>query len=404
LIEIRKTAYEESLKMKHTTEATITTSPENEMVFDVGSLMSHLAGLTDPRKAKGVRYQLKHLLTFLILAKLGGEDGMKGMAEWVRLRGQALVRLLNLPRESLPHQTTYERVVECLDVVSFDELIGKFFAQKDNHNLTINLDGKVLRGTIPEGETQGVHLLAAYVPEQGVVLMQVEVAGHSNEITAAPRLLEAIDLRDCVVTGDAMFTQTDLCVQIVEAGGDYVFPVKGNQAKLQQAIADVFMPFAAAPGRSSVRLPEDYTETVSSGHGRIEQRYLTVSTQLNDYLDWPHVKQVFRLQRVVQRLKTGKITYQVVFGVTSLSPEDCPPHRLLHLLRSHWHIENRLHYVRDVSFSEDACQVRSKRRQRFLASLNNLVIGLIRSQDFDYIPEARRFFSLNYHQALQLLL
>lgn len=390
--------------MKRTTELSMAGYPASEIVFDVGSLMAHLYCLTDPRKARGVRYQLVHLLTFLILAKLGGEDGMKGMTEWVKLRGKELVRMLNLSRESLPHQTTYERVLETLDVDEFERVVGDFFAQQGRGNLTVTLDGKVLRGTIPEGETQGIHLLAAYVPEQGVVLMQVEVERKANAIIAAPYLLEAIDLRDCVVTGDAMFTQRDLCEQIVVSGGDYVFPVKGNQAKLQAAIAAVFMPAPVSAGHSPVRLPETYTETHSLGHGRSEHRYLTISSQLNDYLDWPHLGQVFRLQRVVQRQKTGKITYQVVFGVTSLSAADCSPERLMYLLRTHWHIENRLHYVRDVTFHEDACQIREPKRQRILASLNNLVIGLIRQCDFDYVPEARRFFSFHYDQALQLLL
>jgi predicted transposase YbfD/YdcC len=366
--------------------------------------MAYLHQLTDPRKPRGIRYKLVDLLTLLILAKLGGEDGMKGMAEWVQLRGETLVRLLRLKRSSLPHQTTYERVMDRLDVAEFERVIGDFFAQQTPTNITVTLDGKVLRGTIPEGETQGVHLLAAYVPEQGVVLMQVEVEDKANEIVAAPHLLEAIDLRNCVVTGDAIFTQRTLCDQIVLAGGDYVLPVKDNQPALFQAIAELFMPPPVSVGHSVVQLPEDYAQTVSSGHGRIECRYLTVSAQLNDYLDWPHLGQVFRLQRVVQRKKNNKITYEVMFGITSLTAEVCSPQRLMQLIRDHWHIENRLHYVRDVTFHEDACQIREPKRQRLLACLNNLAIGLIRRCNFKYVPEARRFFDVNYNQALQLLL
>jgi len=390
--------------MNSTTFAPNLPLPAEKMMFDVGSLLAYLEQLTDPRDARGVRYKLIHLLTFLILAKLGGEDGMKGMTEWVQHRGKQLVSLLQLSRKSLPHQTTYERVLEAMDVDEFERVIGAFFAQQVSGDATITLDGKVLRGTIPEGETQGLHLLAAYVPEQGVVLMQVEVERKANEIVAAPQLLQALDLRDCVVTGDAMFTQRELCKQIILADGDYVLPVKANQATLQEAIADLFMPAPISAGHSRVCLPEAYAETRSLGHGRIEQRYLTVSSQLNEYLDWPHLGQVFRLQRVIQRQKTGRITYQVVFGVTSLTAAECSPERLMHLLRTHWHIENRLHYVRDVTFHEDACQIREPKRQRLLASLNNLVIGLIRQCDFDYVPEARRFFSANYDEALQLLL
>lgn len=378
--------------------------PKTEMAFDVNSLMAHLETLIDPRKARGIRYSLVHLLTFLVLAKLGGEDGMKGMSEWIKLRGQGLVNLLKLERKSMPHQTTYERLLEKMDVEAFERTVGDFFAQNRSKHITITMDGKVLRGTIAAGETQGVHLLAAYVPEEGVVLMQVEVETKANEIVAAPHLLEALDLRDCVVTGDAMFTQRDLCEQIVLAGGNYVFPVKANQAKLQQAIADVFVPVPLTAGHSRPILLETYAETITSGHGRLEYRYLTLSSQLNDYLHWPHLGQVFRLQRVVQHQKTGRLTYQVIFGITSLVTEVCSPERLMQLIRQHWHIENRLHYVRDVTFHEDACRIRETKRQRLLAAINNLVIGLIRHCDFDFVPEARRFFSLNYDKALQLLL
>jgi predicted transposase YbfD/YdcC len=351
-----------------------------------------------------VRYRLVDLLVLLILAKLGGEDSLKGMAEWVRLRGEGLKRLLKLERNSLPHQTTYERVLDQLDSDEVEWVIGQFFAQQAPANLTVTLDGKVLRGTIAEGETQGVHLLAAYTPERGVVLLQVEVARQANEITAAAQLLPMLDLAGRVVTADAIFTQVELCEQMVAAGGDYVLPVKANQPDLRQAIADVFMPPAVSAGHTVIPLPVQEAETISAGHGRVEYRYLTVSSQLNTYLRWPHVGQVFRLQRIRQSKKTGQLTYEVLFGITSLPAEVCSPQRLTQLIRDHWHIENRLHYIRDVTFHEDACKIRQLKRQRLLACLNNLVIGLIRQTAFDYIPEARRFFAFHIDAAFQLLL
>ncbi len=226
----------------------------------------------------------------------------------------------------------------------------------------------VLRGTIPAGETQGTHLLAAYVPEAGVVLMQIEVECKTNEIIAAPKLLSYLDLTGCVVTGDAMFTQRDLCIQIIEAGGHFVLPVKANQKTLQQAIADAFMPASVARGHQPIGLEEVFVSEMAIKHGRIEARYLTVTADLNDYLDFPHVQQVFRLQRIIHHQATGEITYQVIFGITSLLREQCPPDKLLTLIRSHWHIENRLHYVRDVTFHEDASRIRHTKRQRLLAT------------------------------------
>ncbi len=155
--------------------------PQTELVFDIGSLMGHLRQLSDPRQPRGVRYALSHLLVVLILAKLGGEDTLSGMADWVGWRGAELVKLLHLPRTSLPHPTTYERVLDELDEQAFEQTIGAFFAAQAPANMTVTLDGKTLRGTIPAGDSQGTHLLAAYMPQQGVVLMQVEVETKANE-------------------------------------------------------------------------------------------------------------------------------------------------------------------------------------------------------------------------------
>ncbi len=390
--------------MKHNTQLKLDVVADEAQCFSVDSLIAAWHQITDPRKSRGVRYPLVALLVLLILAKLGGEDSLKGMADWVRLRGSVLVGLLKLERDHLPHQTTYERVLDRLDLDEVEQVMSQFFARQVPPNVTVTLDGKVLRGTIAEGETQGVHLLAAYTPEHGVVLLQVEVPPQSNEITAAAHLLDSLELSGRVVTGDALFTQLHLCEQIVQAGGDYVLPVKGNQPDLRQAIADVFMPPAVSAGHSVISLPVQEAETICSGHGRMEYRYLTVSSQLNDYLVWPQVGQVFRLQRVRQSSKSGKLSYEVVFGVTSLTAEGCPPQRLMQLIRDHWQIENRLHYVRDVAFHEDACKIRQPRRQRLLACLNNLVIGLIRQTPFDFIPTARRFFALHPEAAFHLLL
>jgi len=388
-----------------TTKSVSNLQTSEGIMFDVDSLLAVLRKIKDPRANRGVRYSLVSLLVLLVLAKLAGEDGMKGMSEWVKLRAKNLSKLLNLTRHTMPHQTTYERVLAELDEQEVEQKLGQFFARQQAENITINIDGKVLRGTIPTGETQGTHLLAAYVPETGVVLMQIEVESKANEIVAAPKLLDYLDLTGCVVTGDAMFTQRDLCIQIVHAGGDYILPVKANQKTVQHAIAEAFVPAQVAKGHQAIGLEEAFASSTIIGHGRIESRYLTVTSDLNDYLDFPHVQQVFRLQRIIQHQATGQLSYQVSFGITSLSRECCSPEKLLDLVRSHWHIENRLHYVRDVTFHEDACQIRHTKRQRLLATLNNLVIGLIRRCDqFDYIPEARRYFDANYDEAFQLCL
>jgi predicted transposase YbfD/YdcC len=394
--------------MNDITKSLVKEQAQEGWVFSVHSLVRHLHQLHDPRAARGKRYEIVDLLVLIILAKLGGEDTLKGIAEWVQVRAEALKRLLGLSWERMPHATTYARLLARLNVKELEYLIGRFFAlgiqDREGREIVVALDGKVLRGTIPPAESQGVVLLAAYVPEQGVAVMQVEVEGGGDEAVVAPRVLSALNLQGVVVTGDAMYTERALCEQIVAQGGDYLFPVKGDHPSMRQDIVDMFSTPPLTPGHNTA-FPSGLAQSWASGHGRIDHYYLFTSSALNTYLDWPHLGQVFMLLRVSLNQRTRRLSLQATYGVTSLLPERCSPDRLLELLRSHWHIENRLHYVRDVSLHEDTCPVRSSRIQRVLAALNNLVIGLIRRCDaFRYIPEARRFFAVHFDQAFQLLI
>jgi hypothetical protein len=192
-------------------------------VVDLGSLYAALAHVRDKRHARGRRSALVTVLVYIVLAKLAGEDRISGMAQWVKYRPAALAEALALRRPQAPSVNTYRRVLgESLDIEELERVVREFFAAQPNagQSVAIALDGKTLRGTIPAGQTQGRHLLAAYLPAEGWVLCQVEVLNKENEIRAAPRVLHCLDLRDKVVTGDAMFAQRELATQIVEAGGD----------------------------------------------------------------------------------------------------------------------------------------------------------------------------------------
>ncbi len=170
---------------------------EQGLVVDVGSLYAWLCQLEDRRHARGVRYRLVTVLVFVILAKLAGEDRLSGISEWVRLRQQALADALQLGGVQAPHRTPYSRILgHVVDPEQFEQLMRDYFSKvaSSGHSVQLSIDGKSLRGSIGCGQTQGVHLLGAFVPEQGWVLMQVEVDGKENEITAAPRLLKSLDL------------------------------------------------------------------------------------------------------------------------------------------------------------------------------------------------------------------
>src|SRR5713226_8796409 len=192
--------------------------------FEVNSLYEALLRVKDKRKARGKRYELATILTLSVLAKLGGEDSPEGMAEWVKHRGEQLRERLGIRRQSMPHAVTYRRVLGGgLDVQAMEQVLGEFFEGCVKTDEQLAMDGKSLRGTIESGATRGVHLLAIYAVEAGVVLNEVNVLSKENEISAAPKLLEGVDMADKVVSGDAMFTQRDLSKQIVEAGGHYLW-------------------------------------------------------------------------------------------------------------------------------------------------------------------------------------
>ena len=192
------------------------------IVFDIGVLTQYLQQVTDRRKARGRRYSLAFVLILIILAKLAGENRPKGIAEWIGLRREQLVRAFQRQRASVPSYNTIRRTLENVgDEVELQTYLNRFLHEAYGGLVTVlvSIDGKTMRGTIAVGHTQGVHLLAAYLPEEGIVLMQLAVQRKENEITAAPKLLAMLDLKGRVVCGDAMFTQRSLSVQLLAQGG-----------------------------------------------------------------------------------------------------------------------------------------------------------------------------------------
>ncbi len=375
--------------------------------FDVGSLYGRLCELRDKRKPKGLRYRLETILVIMILAKLCGEDNPSAIAEWAKHRTELLCEALQLERKTMPHHSTYRRIAEeVICVEELEQMLSMLWSSKRffGKQVLLAMDGKVLRGTLDD-EQNGVYLLAAYLPDEGLVLMEVEIAGKGSEIPAAPKLLKSIDLREKVVMGDAMHTQREVSIQIVEAGGDYIWLAKGNQPQIEQDIRLWFEPDPTPiPGQGYVPKDFETAQKVSKGHGRLEQRTLTVSSQLQDFLDWPYLQQVFKLERKFTFLKTNKVQEQIVYGFTSLSREKITPSQLLTLIRSYWGIENGLHYRRDVTLHEDHTRMGKQNAARLMACLNNFILSLLIGKlKFRYLPSARRYFAAFPTQALALL-
>ena len=375
-------------------------------IVDLDSLYAHLARLHDRRHARGVRYALVNILVYIVLAKLAGEDRVYGISQWVNYRKTALSEILHVDKPRAPSVNTYRRVLgQVIDIEEFERVVREFFAAQPQagQSVVIALDGKTLRGTISAGQTQGRHLLAAYLPAEGWVIFQVEVARKENEITAAPRVLKCLDLRGKIITGDAMFAQRELSLQIIAADGEYVWTVKDNQSTLRQDIELLFQPEKTVKGFSQGTKDFRTARTSEKGHGRQERRTLTVSAELKRYLDWPGAEQVFKLERYSKRTTDGHEMCEVVYGITSLTADQAGPKRLLELIRSHWGIENGLHYRRDETLREDWCHLKEGQAPRAMAVINNLIVGLVLRLGRTNLAEARRYFDAHPQEAQRLV-
>jgi len=357
--------------------------PAEPFIMDLYPLFERFEEVADLRRARGKRYPLPVLLSIAVLAKLAGQQHPQAMAEWAQLRARELARLFGLWRQTMPVLRTWERVfsqgldVDQLDRMVCDYMRESFYTCPAPDKLCVALDGKTLRGTIWAGNPQGVHLLALYFPRDGIVLAQMEIASKANEITAAPHLLRQINLQGLVITGDAMFAQRTLSLQIVAAGGDYLWGVKGNQPALREDIATLLDPaeIATQTRQSAGDFRTAHSET--RGHGRLEKRTLTASSLLQRYSDFPHLAQVFKIETQVTTLSTQKVTLYVRYGVTSLSAQRASADDLLALVREHWGIESGLHYRRDVTLGEDRIHARIGHAAHVHAILNNALVALL---------------------------
>jgi len=380
---------------------------ENGLIYDRGSLFAYFERIIDPRQARGKRYQLTTLLVIIFLAKLCGRDTPVEMADWAKNHAGELAQFLQLKRAWMPHHNTIRRVFQyILEEAEFERLMQAYQQQQAQGGEQLAMDGKTLRGTrIGDREPAG-HVLSVYDVKAQRVLAQAAVDRKENEIVAAPRALAQVELAGKIITGDAMHAQRALSAQIVARGGDYLWVVKENQERLYQDIERLFAPDKPKPGFGKITTDFLQAQTVNKGHGRIEKRQIQTSTMLNDYVDWPGLGQVYRLERHFTWLRQGEViktSQEIEYGITSLAREKALPKRVMQVRRKHWLIETGLHYRRDVTFREDATRMTKGAAGRILATIHNVVLALIKQAGFQNAAQARRWFDGHLDQAFALL-
>src|SRR6266516_109176 len=304
---------------------------------DPPGLLAVLAKVTDPRHRRGVRYRLAVILGLAVCAVLAGARSFTAVAEWAADADEQTLAKLGVTG-AVPSESTFRRTLQRLDADAFDDLAGRWAAQRTapgpNRRRVIAVDGKTLRGS-GHGEENGRHLLAAFDHAHGVVLGQVEVGAKTNEIPLFSTLLDRIDITGAVITADALHAQRDHATYL--------------------ARRDV---------------PVAYTKR-ERGHGRTERRTLKV-TSVAKGLAFPHAAQAIQIVR--RRKVKGKWSRETCYAVTSLTVIQASHAQLAAIVRGHWGIEDRLHWVRDMDFDEDRSQVRTATGPRIMASLRNLVV------------------------------
>lgn len=373
------------------------------MSITIRPLVEYLARVSDPRHAKGLRHPLAAILCLCCVALMSGAKNPKAMAHWWQNRqglGSFLKRL-GFSKSYGPSKSTLYRVLAKIPIVKLETVLNQWAEDNmavmplsDGQLEGVSVDGKTLRGSRKQRATP-THLLSVLSQRLGLTLRQLGVDDKTNEIGAMPELLTDFIIEGRVFTMDALLTQREIAQTIVQGNGDYIMIAKDNQPQLRDDIETLF----ADPDADHVFV-EDHVTSVNKGHGRLEKRTLRTSPALNDYLDWPGVQQVFRLDRKTTLLKTAQVRTQTVYGLTSLSARSADANQLLTLIRGQWYIENKNHWVRDVTFGEDRSQVRKENLPQVMAALRNGVIGLLRLLDFRFIPDAFDYFAARSSDAL----
>jgi len=372
------------------------------MIAHPRPLIEVFAAIPDFRKPRGKRHPLPAIFALACCAMLCGARSYSAIAEWGRNYGTRIAQALGFTHGT-PCAATLHTIFRHVNRDEFeaylgtwaDSVVGSLPAAPETPGTAVALDGKTLRGSKKQG-APGTHLLSALAHQVGVTLAQHAVDDKTNEITAVETLLHHLVLEGRIVTMDALLTQRHVAQTIVDKGGDYVMIVKENQPRLR---ADIELVFTLPP----VGDRQETARTIDMGHGRIEQRNITTSEALVGYSDWPGLAQVFELGRHVIIQNTGEERVEVVYGVTSLRPERATPGHLLALVRGHWQIENKSHWVRDVTFDEDRSQVRCGNIPQVMAALRNTAIGLLRWAGHTNIAAACRRLAAQPVQALALI-
>ncbi len=329
-------------------------------------------GLVDPRRGNAQRHELDEIVMIALLAMVSGAESCVDMALFGRSKEAFLRRFLRLPG-GIPSHDTFSRVFRLLDPAAFEACFGRYVAAlAERVEGVVAFDGKTARRSFDRQQGAGpMHLISAFAAEARLVLGQCKVDGKSNEIRALPELLTLLNLEGCIVTADAMHCQKETARTILAQGGDYALALKGNQKGLLEEVR-LYLNDPATQA-------DDRATTTDGDHGRIETREASIVHDiawLKDADNFPGLEAVGKV--VASREIDGQTTTATRYYLLS-SPFEAK--RFLDIVRTHWHVENQVHWVLDVVMNEDQTRNRKDHGPENLARLRRLALNLIRTND-----------------------
>jgi predicted transposase YbfD/YdcC len=344
------------------------------------SLTEQFGDLEDPRSDSGKRHQLLDIVVIAICAVICGADNWVEVELFGSSKKSWLGQFLELPH-GIPSHDTFGRVFERLDPEQFQQRFRSWIAavEEVTAGQVVAMDGKTLRRSCDRAaDKAAIQMVSAWATSNRLILGQTKVAEESNEITAIPELLQVLDIAGCIVTADAIHCQRETVKQILAQQADYVLALKNNQGNLFTQVADLFDYAQEIDFRN---VAHDFHQTISKGHGRIEKRQCwTISapdflSYLQEYGDWQQLNTIVKVQ--AERHSDGKVTCETRYYITSLGNK---ADLLLHTIRSHWKIENQVHWILDVVFREDHCRLRKGHAAQNFAILRHMALSLLQKE------------------------
>lgn len=342
--------------------------------------LSYFSEMKDPRIERTKRHMFDDIIFIAIASVLSGGDSWNDMEEYGTFKKEWLSSFLELPN-GIPSHDTFNRFFSALDADIFEECFLSWVKSiyHRTHGEVVSIDGKTMRGSRNQGCKTATHIVSAWADKNELILGQIKVEEKSNEITAIPKLLDALLIEGCVITIDAMGCQKNIAKKIVGKKADYILSVKENQKDLYEDIQDSFRILPTI----------DFSEDIDYGHGRIETRKCSILTDLSlveNAAKWNGLVAIVKMERERYFKATAKKESETSYYISTL--KQAAP--IAYGIRKHWGIENNVHWILDVAFNEDISRKRDGNAAQNYSTLNRIALNLLKKDNAKVGIKSRR--------------